>query len=118
MSEPMIIALIASMSTILASTGLWAYILRQKTAKAARDRLLLGLAYDKIVTLGVAYIQRDWISKDEYEEYFKNLVEPYREMGGNGVAEKVAEKVGTLSFRSVTFVEIVNQGRQQHDAAE
>jgi hypothetical protein len=67
----------------------------------------MGLAYDKIITIGMGYIQRGWVSKDEYEEYLKYLVEPYKEMGGNGVADRIAKDVGALPFRTVQFAEIV-----------
>ena len=66
----------------------------------------MGLAYDKIVSVGIAFIERGWVSKDEYEEYQKYLVEPYKAMGGNGVAERIATEVGRLPFRAMEFKEI------------
>lgn len=66
----------------------------------------MGLAYDKIVSIGITFIDRGWVTKDEYEEYQKYLVEPYKAMGGNGVAERVAKEVASLPFRAIKFAEI------------
>lgn len=113
MSEEMVVALIAAISGVIASSGLWAFVQKKSDTHTAHTRLLMGLAYDKIVTIGMAYIQRGWVSKDEYEEYLKYLVEPYKEMGGNGVAERIAREVGGLPFRTVTFAEVVIKGQSQ-----
>lgn len=107
MTEQMIIALISAAAGVGGSSGIWAYIQRKTQINTAQTRLLMGLAYDKIITIGMAYIQRGSISKDEYEEYLKYLVEPYKEMGGNGVANRIANEVGSLPFRTVQFAEIV-----------
>src|SRR5689334_14036995 len=62
----------------------------------------MGLSYDKIVTLGMIYLQRGWITKDEYEDYRRYLFEPYKALGGNGVAEKIMDDVSKLPFRSMS----------------
>ena len=107
MSEEMIVALKAAIGRVATSSGIWSYIQKRSTNHTAQTRLLMGLAYDKIITIGMGYIQRGWVSKDEYEEYLKYLVEPYKEMGGNGVADRIAKDVGALPFRTVQFAEIV-----------
>lgn len=60
----------------------------------------MGLAYDKIQQLGMGYIDRGWISVAEYEDFRKYLYEPYRDFGGNGVAEQVMLQVSALPMRS------------------
>jgi hypothetical protein len=60
----------------------------------------MGLAYDKITHLGMSYIERGWISKDEYEEFRKYLFDPYKDNGGNGVAEAIMNQVSQLPMRS------------------
>src|SRR3954462_5576249 len=107
MTEPMVLALIAAATGVATSSGLWAFIQKNNNTKSAYFRLLKGLAYDKIVTVGLAYIDRGWVSRDEYEEYLKELVEPYKEMGGNGVASKVATEVGSLPFKALPLKQIV-----------
>jgi hypothetical protein len=109
MSEEMIIALVAAIGGVLASSGMWGYVQGRNKTHTAQARLLMGLAYDKIVTLGMAFIQRGYVTKDEYEEYLKYLVEPYKDMGGNGVAERIAKDVGRLPFRTVQFTQIITK---------
>lgn len=111
MSQDMIVALITAVSCVIGSSGMWAYFTKKTGSHTARDRLMMGLAYEKIVTLGVSYIQRGYVSKDEYEEYLKYFVEPYKAMGGNGVAERIATEVASLPFRTVKFSEIVVKGQ-------
>lgn len=98
------VPVITSVSTILASTGIWAWITarmqRRDVVRTQTDRLLQGLAYDKIVSLGMSYIERGWITKDEYEDYRKYLYEPYKALGGNGVTERVVAEVSNLPLRS------------------
>jgi hypothetical protein len=59
---------------------------------------MMGIAYDKITSYGVAYIERGWVTKDEYEELRKYYYEPYKALGGNGVAERVMNEVYRLPF--------------------
>jgi len=100
MLQPWIQALIVSTSTIIASQGFWAFLQRRGNHKSANTRLLMGLAYDKIMSRGMSYIERGWISKDEYEEFRKYLCEPYIALGGNGVAERVMREVAELPLHS------------------
>jgi hypothetical protein len=113
MTEPMILALIAAVSGVATSSGFWAYFQKRSSKHTATDRLLMGLAYEKIVTLGMAYIERGWISKDEFEELRKYLFEPYKEMGGNGVAERIMVDVGSLPFRSFRLQEIILKEKEK-----
>lgn len=103
----MVIALLAAITGVASSSGVWAYFSKRSDKNTANQRLLMGLGYDKIVTIGVAFIERGYVSKDEYEEYLKYLVEPYKALGGNGVAERVAHEVGKLPFRAIKFAEVV-----------
>src|SRR6478609_472954 len=93
--------LLTSVGAVVASSGFWAYITTKDKKKDATTRLLMGLSYDKIVTLGMIYIQRGWITKDEYEDYRRYLYEPYQALGGNGVAEKIMMEVSALPLRSM-----------------
>lgn len=91
---------LTSLASILASSGFWAYLQKKDSKRTAVHRLLLGLAYDKIVTLGLQYIERGWISKDEYEHLRNYVYEPYLQLGGNGVAERVMAEVKELPLHS------------------
>lgn len=109
-----VLALIVALSSILASSGFWAFLQRRSVVNDAHTRLLLGLAYDKIAHLGMSYIQRGWISKDEYEDFRKYLYEPYKEFGGNGVAERIMDGVKNLPLRSHNkYSEIIPSQRER-----
>ena len=88
---------------VFASTGFWSFLWnivssRQK-AKTADSRLLLGLAYRSICQLCQSYIERGWLSKDEYEDLYKYLYAPYRDAGGDGTCERLMAEVQKLPIK-------------------
>lgn len=84
---------------LLASSGFWAWLGTKDKQKSAMTQLLLGIAHDRIIFLGMSYVDRGWITKDEYEDFVKYLYEPYKQFGGNGLAEKVMTEVQKLPMR-------------------
>ena len=48
---------------------------------------------------GECYIQRGYITKDEYENLHDYLYLPYKKLGGNGTAEKIMKEVDRLSLK-------------------
>lgn len=109
---------VTSTAAVLASSGFWAYIQRKDTSKHANTRLLMGLAYDKITNLGLNYIERGWISKDEYEDFRRYLYEPYKDFGGNGVAERIMQEVSNLPLKSHTKYADIVQAKKAHREAD
>lgn len=97
--DPWVQAIIVAITSVGASSGFWAFIQKKDAAKDATTKLLMGLAYGKIVQLGLTYIEQGWISKDELEELRKYLYEPYRDLGGNGVAERIMQQVAALPIK-------------------
>lgn len=81
---------------ILGSTGLWSFIASIRNNHDAKTRLLIGLAHDRIIYLGTSYIERGYITPDEYENLHDYLYVPYAENGGNGSAKRVMESVKQL----------------------
>jgi len=109
---------IVSLASILASSGFWTFLQRRDDTKDAMARLLMGLAYDKIAQVGISYIERGWISRDEYEEFRKYLYEPYKAFGGNGVAERIMEEVSRLPLRSPTRYSQISKPRRNTTGRE
>lgn len=101
--DELIPLLLAVTTTIIASSGFWTYIIRKSDKKSAIARLLMGLAHDKISAQGMAYIEQGHISKDEYEAFDKYLYQPYKELGGNGLADKIKEEVDNLPLTPLTL---------------
>jgi hypothetical protein len=89
---------LTSLNAVLASSGFWAFLRSRSKSAGARDRLTMGIAYDKITSYGLAYIDRGWITKEESAELRKFFYEPYRALGGNGTAEQIMEQVADLPF--------------------
>ena len=86
----------AVLGSALASSGLWALVGRREDKDAAERKMLVGLAHDRIVHLGMAYVERGYITQDEYENLRVYLYEPYEKMGGNGSARRVMLEVDKL----------------------
>lgn len=86
----------AVLGSALASSGLWALVGRLADKDDAERKMLVGLAHDRIVHLGMAYVERGYITQDEYENLRVYLYEPYEKMGGNGSARRVMLEVDKL----------------------
>lgn len=93
-------ALLTVLTSLAASTGFWAFLQKKGADKISEKRLLKGLAYARIMTMGMEYIERGWISRDEYEDFRKYLYEPYSALGGNGTGERIMQEVSKLPFRA------------------
>ena len=97
-------------SSILASGGLWTFIQNRADKKDVRTEMLIGLGHDRIVSLGMTYIERGYITRDEYENLNDYLYIPYRKMGGNGSAQRIMEEVDKLPIRNST----IDHGGKKH----
>lgn len=93
--------IVTSIPALIASSGFWAYIHSREKRKDATSRLLMGLAYDKIMTLGMSYIERGWISEEEFEDFNNYLYRPYKDAGGNGVADRIMAGISSLPLRKI-----------------
>ena len=90
---------IALVAAVFGSTGFWAWLSNRNRRESSVTRLILGLAYAEIIRRSETYIERGYIATDEYNELSHYLYEPYRDMGGDGTAEKLIEEVKKLPTR-------------------
>lgn len=90
-------------SSVLASSGLWAYIAKKAEKKDVKTQMLIGLGHDRIMDLGMKYIDRGWITQDEYENLYEYLYKPYEQMGGNGSAKRIMREVEKLPIRNSNY---------------
>ena len=92
--------IISLILAVFASTGLWTFITRvydnKKKKLSNSEKIALGLAHDRIMNLGEEYVKKGFITPDEYENLHDFLYLPYRDMGGNGAAERVMKEVDKL----------------------
>lgn len=90
-------------SSVLASSGLWAYITKRLEKKDVKTEMLIGLAHDRILFLGMHYVDRGFITQDEYENLHDYLYVPYEKLGGNGSAKRVMQEVDKLPIKKSTY---------------
>ena len=95
-----IITLVCSLA---ASSGFWAFVTMKLSRNDVKTQMLIGLAHDRIMYLGMGYIERGWITQDEYENLYEYLYKPYEKMGGNGSAKRVMDEVDKLPIRKADF---------------
>jgi len=69
----------------------------------AKTAMLMGLGHDRIISLCEKYIDRGWISSEEYENLNTWLFEPYTKMGGNGTAKRLMAIVDNLPAKNVEY---------------
>lgn len=86
--------------TIVASAGFWSYFQTRKKKQDAEILLLLGVAQEMFHYIGAIYIQQGYIEREEYAILLKQLYEPYKALGGNGVTDRIMADISGLSFRS------------------
>ena len=87
--------------SIIASSGFWAYLQHRHDKHDSATKLVLGLAHDRIMSLGMEYIERGYVTQDEYENLHDYLYLPYKANGGNGSGDRVMEEVKRLPIRSI-----------------
>lgn len=97
---PWIQMLITAVITVLASSGFWAFWQQKHEDKSSHTKLLIGLAHDRIMQSGRYYLERGWMSLDEYENLYDYLYTPYKELGGNGTAERIIGRLKDLPHNS------------------
>jgi hypothetical protein len=98
----MVITIVCS---VIASSGFWAYLQKNLDKKDVKTKMLIGLAHDRIIYLGMCYVERGhWVTQDEYENLNDYLYKPYKEMGGNGSADRVMLAVNKLEIVKATYV--------------
>lgn len=109
--EPWLQLILTSIGSFGASSGFWAYVQHKDRTKSATARLLMGIAYKELTSEGLKYLDRGELTKDEYEEYLQFFFEPYKELGGNGLAERIANRVSELPIRSYSRYDEILRNR-------
>lgn len=103
MDNPVLTILLA----VFASSGIWSVVtiivqfkLNHKNQlddeQRKMNKMVMGLGHDRITFLGMCYINRGYITKDEYEDLVNYLYIPYEALGGNGTAKLIIDRVGKL----------------------
>lgn len=74
----------------------------------------MGLAHDRIVYFGMKYIEKGFVTKDEYEDLIRYFYEPYIAIGGDGTAERIMSLVKMLPLTTdrSQIVDAVEKGTE------
>ena len=82
-------------ASVMASSGLWAFLGNRFDKRSAERDILIGIGHIELVFFGMQYVERGWITEDEYET-MKELYDPYIKLGGNGSGKKIMAEVEKL----------------------
>lgn len=96
---------------VLASGGLWSLLQKRADKKDNRTQLLLGICYDRVFYLGMIYIERGWITREELSNLQTHLAEPYYALGGNGAIKRIMGEVEKLQIKSIDMFYIKKVGQ-------
>lgn len=89
------------LTSILASSGLWAFLGTRLERNNAERELIVGIGHIELVFFGMQYIERGWITREEYET-MQDLYKPYVKLGGNGSGKKIMAEIEKLPIREKT----------------
>lgn len=84
-----------TITAILSGSGMWAWMKTRTERNDSEDKLLLQVARNQLVSQGRFYLDRGYITMDEYEEY-ESEYDIYSRLGGNGLARRVFKQVDEL----------------------
>ena len=85
-------------TSLLASSGLWAFLGSRLERNSAERELIVGIGHIELVFFGMQYIERGWITRDEYDT-MQELYKPYVKLGGNGSGTKIMKELDELPIR-------------------
>ena len=88
---PILTIVAGIVTSLITSQGLWAHLSTKWQKDSAESELLRGLAHTRIMSLCEKYIERGWITPEEYEDLITYLYHPYLELGGNGTVKKMVD---------------------------
>ena len=85
-------------TALLASSGLWAFLGSRLEKNSAERELIVGIGHIELVFFGMQFLERGWITRDEYET-MQELYKPYVKLGGNGSGTKIMKEIENLPIR-------------------
>lgn len=84
-----------AVTAVLGGSGIWAWAKTKADRNNNSAKLLLTVTRNQLITIGRGYIERGYITMDEYEEYEAEY-KMYSALGGNGLARRMFEQVDDL----------------------
>ena len=84
-----------AITALLGGSGIWAWARTRSERNDSEDQLLLQVAKNQLISQGRFYMERGYVTMDEYEEY-ESEYKVYAALGGNGLARRVFKQVDDL----------------------
>lgn len=84
-----------AVTALLGGSGIWAWLKTRTERTDSEAKLVLQVARNQLVQQGRFYLDRGYITMDEYEEY-ESEYDIYSRLGGNGLARRVFKQVDEL----------------------
>ena len=95
--------ILAIAGIVFASTGFWTFLINiiqnHNKKHDALTQMVLGLGHEKIIELCLKYIDRGYVTDDEYSDLIKYLYKPHNVLGGDGTADKLVDEVKKLPIK-------------------
>lgn len=95
--------------SIIASSGFWTFILAKSNGNKTQDLIIRGIAHTEVINEGKKYLERGWITHEEFDDFMTYLGTPYINLGANGLAKKVISAVQELPIKSVSELSVDNE---------
>lgn len=83
-------------SALFGAPGLWAFVKAKADRNTLDEKLLLAIVRARIVEEGERYLERGYILSGEYSDFYEELYKPYKDRGGNGLAQHIFERIEKL----------------------
>lgn len=84
-----------AVTALLGGSGIWAWAKTKADHNNNAAKLLLSVSRNQLMALGRTYIERGYVTMEEYEEYEAEY-QIYTSLGGNGLARRVFKQVDDL----------------------
>lgn len=88
--------LVAVVSVIFGSSGAWTYFQARRSKDDTRDKLLKGIAYNVIISQAKHHLAHGEITASEFTDIYNAVYIHYKQMGGNGTAERLMKELEKL----------------------
>lgn len=84
---------------IIGSSSLWGYLERKRTRESSQTKLVKGLTQVLIALKVNEYTERGSVTSDEYATLYNLVYSHYKELGGNGGAERAMRRLENLPVK-------------------
>ncbi len=82
--------------SLVASSGVFVFVYNQVNRRKRQTELLLSLVQVHIIHMCQVHLDRRYITKREYDDLYNYFYKPYKDLGGNGLADILMPQISKL----------------------